>query len=147
MSNLLDNPILGMLTTPHHPADLLRAVHPGLVRLPRKPPADAGADPTVGPAVGPGTTGTIVLPGAELAVTFTESGRTATLAEDQTLLDAAESAGLSPRTGCRRGVCHRCVVPLVAGVTRNSRDGTVAVAGDTLRVCVSTAMTDVEVAL
>ena len=141
MPNLLDNPILGMLTTPHHPADLLRAVHPRLAAAAPTPTADAE------PAVHPSATGTIVLPGADLTVTFTESGGTATLAEDQTLLDAAESAGLSPRTGCRRGVCHRCVVSLDAGVTRNSRDGTVAVAGDTLRVCVSTAMTDVEVAL
>lgn len=142
-TNLLDNPILGMLTTPHHPADLLRALHPRLVPAGAETRTDVVADrPTE-----PNEPGTIVLPGANLAVTFTESGGTVALDEEQTLLDAAESAGLSPRTGCRRGVCHRCVVPLAAGVTRNSRDGTVAVAGDTLRICVSTAMTDVEVAL
>ena len=67
--------------------------------------------------------------------------------DSETILEAAESAGLEPRTGCRRGVCHRCVRPLTDGVSRNSRDGTISAAGDTVRICVSTAMTDVEVDL
>ncbi len=63
------------------------------------------------------------------------------------LLEIAESAGLTPRFGCRRGVCHRCTTQLLAGTTVNTRDGTVSEPGDAVRICVSTPVTNVELNL
>ena len=81
------------------------------------------------------------------AVRFTGSDVLATAEGDDTVLQVALDAGLDPTTGCRRGVCHRCATRLRSGSTSNSRDGTVGAAGDTIRICVSRPIVDVEVEL
>ena len=50
-------------------------------------------------------------------VVFSHSGKTVqwTAEEDLTLLELAESAGLSPGNACRMGVCQSCSVGLEAG--------------------------------
>lgn len=94
---------------------------------------DVGSDDAVGPG--------------RCTVHFARSGVSVPAEPDGLLLDLAESAGLEPTTGCRRGVCHRCTTQVLSGTTANTRDGTAGNAGDTVRICVSTATTDVELNL
>jgi ferredoxin-NADP reductase len=75
-------------------------------------------------------------------------GTTAVADDGRTLLVQAEAAGLAPAHGCRRGICRSCVVPLTAG-TVVEEGGTVVTAGPgtAVRLCVTVADGDVEVAL
>ncbi len=59
----------------------------------------------------------------------------------QTLLEAAEEAGLSPTFGCRSGVCRRCSIPLLDGTVVDVRDGRTAEGGMHLQPCTVTAPT------
>lgn len=71
-----------------------------------------------------------------------------TAASDQPLLEAAEAAGLSPRYGCRMGICHSCQCRKTAGSVRNLVTGEVSDTPDELiRICVSAAVNDVRLAL
>jgi ferredoxin-NADP reductase len=64
------------------------------------------------------------------------------------LLHLAENAGLNPAHGCRMGICHGCNTTLVSGCVRDLRTGgLIAEAGDTVQVCVCTAVGDVALAL
>ena len=81
-------------------------------------------------------------------VTFAATGRDAASDGGTTLLDLAESAGLAPRSGCRMGVCRRCVTPLRSGTVRDLRDGrTESEPGTHVQICVSAACGDVELDL
>ncbi len=81
-------------------------------------------------------------------VTFTAAGRGIASDGGATLLDLAESAGLAPRSGCRMGVCRRCVTPLRAGTVRDLRDGrTESEPGTHVQICISAACGDVELEL
>nr|WP_253717889.1 2Fe-2S iron-sulfur cluster-binding protein [Sphingomonas sp. AP4-R1] len=82
----------GPASLPAHPEDL--EVVP--TSSPAKPHAAA-------PAVAPGT------------VTFSVSGVSAALPADQTVLDAAEGAGVEIPYACRSGQCGVCVVKLLKG--------------------------------
>jgi ferredoxin-NADP reductase len=81
--------------------------------------------------------------GTTARVTFGASGRDALTSGDTTLLDLAESAGLSPAYGCRMGVCHTCTTPLLAGCARDLRDGRLSEAGTHVQLCVSAPAGDV----
>jgi ferredoxin len=112
-------------------------------------PADADS-----PAVGSDAVSNLASPGGRDAagvdgftVRFAQSGVSVPAGAEGVLLDLAESAGLEPTTGCRRGVCHRCTTEVLSGSTINTRDGTVGHPGDAVRICVSTATTDVELNL
>ncbi|MEQ8352505.1 MAG: ferredoxin reductase [Leptospiraceae bacterium] len=64
------------------------------------------------------------------------------------ILRLAEDAGLNPGHGCRMGICHSCDCALVAGSVRDLRTGAItSEAGQTVQVCVSVAVGDVEVEL
>ncbi|MYN06168.1 2Fe-2S iron-sulfur cluster binding domain-containing protein [Massilia sp. FT127W] len=64
------------------------------------------------------------------------------------LLRIAEDAGLNPKHGCRMGICHGCDTKLVSGCVRDLRNGAlIAEPGDTVQVCVCSAVGDVELAL
>lgn len=64
------------------------------------------------------------------------------------LLRLAEDAGLNPPHGCRMGICHGCNTTLVSGCVRDTRTGVlITEAGDTVQVCVCTAVGDAELAL
>jgi ferredoxin-NADP reductase len=64
------------------------------------------------------------LPTATAQIEFTRSGKTAPLAPDQTVLEAAEAVEVKIDYSCRVGICGSCAVPLKAGtVTMEVEDG------------------------
>jgi stearoyl-CoA 9-desaturase NADPH oxidoreductase len=64
------------------------------------------------------------------------------------LLEQAEGVGLSPETGCRRGICHTCTCRKSAGVVRNLVTGEVSSAEDEeIQICVSAPVGDVVIDL
>ena len=72
------------------------------------------------------------------AVTFARSGRRSDGAA--TLLAAGEEAGVLMPHGCRMGICHTCVVPLLSGQVRDVRTGAVQdTEGALVQTCVSAA--------
>ncbi len=56
-------------------------------------------------------------------VTFAKSGTTVSVDGATTLLEAGEQAGNVMPAGCRMGICHTCMVPLVSGTVRDLRTG------------------------
>ncbi|UGT54021.1 ferredoxin reductase [Nocardia asteroides] len=80
-------------------------------------------------------------------VTFSDSA----VAADNTgasLLEQAESAGLTPEYGCRMGICFSCTATKVSGCTRNLRTGELDADPDKqIQICVNTAVGDVDIAL
>lgn len=56
-------------------------------------------------------------------VHFLASGKTIQATGDKTLLELAESAGLSPKFGCRSGVCHECKCSRADGKVLNKLTG------------------------
>jgi ferredoxin-NADP reductase len=80
-------------------------------------------------------------------VTFAGAGVTAQ-ADGSTLLEQAEAAGLSPRNGCRMGICLTCKCTLNSGVVRDTLSGEIGgVPGEEIRICVSAPVGDVSVDL
>jgi len=62
----------------------------------------------------------------------------------RTLLAMAESAGLTPKSGCRMGICHTCACKKVSGVTRDVRTGELSTDENVeIRICVSEPVTNV----
>ncbi|MFP5346198.1 MAG: ferredoxin reductase [Actinomycetes bacterium] len=86
---------------------------------------------------------TVVTAGEGGTVTFSGTGTTVEVDGATTLLDAGEDAGVLLPSGCRMGICFRCVVPLREGAVRDLRSGelTTAVPEDGIRIqtCVSAA--------
>ncbi len=65
-----------------------------------------------------------------------------------TLLETAEAAGLTPKFGCRRGICGTCTTTKTAGVVRNLTTGRESHAdAEPVRLCVSVPCGDVTVDL
>jgi ferredoxin-NADP reductase len=56
-------------------------------------------------------------------VTFRKSGIEVDIDGATTLMEAGENEGIEMPYGCRMGICHTCVVPLVEGVVRDLRSG------------------------
>jgi ferredoxin-NADP reductase len=80
-------------------------------------------------------------------VTFSDSG--VDIVDDgRSLLEQAESAGLSPENGCRMGICHTCTRRKTAGTVRNLATGAVSTTPDEdVQICVSVPVGDVDLAL
>jgi stearoyl-CoA 9-desaturase NADPH oxidoreductase len=77
-------------------------------------------------------------------VSFAISGGEAVADGNTPLLDVAEAAGLSPKHGCRMGICHTCVVRLSSGSVCDLRDGRIqSDEGDFVQICVSAPRGDV----
>jgi stearoyl-CoA 9-desaturase NADPH oxidoreductase len=77
---------------------------------------------------------------ADSAIEVTDDGRS--------LLEQAESAGLTPANGCRMGICHTCTRRKTSGVVRNLTSGAVSTApGEDVQICVSVPVGDVDIAL
>lgn len=77
---------------------------------------------------------------ADSAVEITDDGRP--------LLDQAESAGLTPESGCRMGICFSCTRRKTSGAVRNVITG--ALSGteeEEVQICVSAPAGDVDIAL
>ena len=72
-----------------------------------------------------------VSPARRSAATAAKAGTSASPSPDievdvdgaTTLMQAGEDAGITMPYGCRMGICHTCVVPLVEGVVRDLRNG------------------------
>jgi stearoyl-CoA 9-desaturase NADPH oxidoreductase len=80
-------------------------------------------------------------------VRFLRSDRTAEIGEG-TLLEQAEAAGLSPRFGCRMGICHTCTCRKAAGAVRNLRTGEVSdEENEDIQLCISAPAGDVALEL
>jgi stearoyl-CoA 9-desaturase NADPH oxidoreductase len=85
---------------------------------------------------------------ASVAVTLLRSGRRVETHGSGTLLDQLERAGERPPYGCRLGICNTCRCRKRAGIVENARTGEVSSEGEEdIRLCVSRARTDLELAL
>ncbi|TBO30138.1 ferredoxin reductase [Aquabacterium lacunae] len=63
----------------------------------------------------------------------------------ETLLVAGEQAGYAIKHGCRQGICHECTCRLNQGAVKDLTTGDViAGQGQTIRLCVSSALSDVQ---
>ena len=86
--------------------------------------------------------------GALASVAFTRTGRTAELSPDQSVLEAAEDAGVDIPFECRSGICGQCKTPLIAGrVTMEVQDALTAAdrARGLILACQAHALRDIEV--
>jgi len=87
-------------------------------------------------------------PGEGGQVVFAKSATTVQAPGGTALLDAGEAAGVLMPSGCRMGICHGCVVPLLAGRVRDLRTGDVhGEEGDLVQTCISAAAGPVELDL
>ena len=75
-------------------------------------------------------------------VTFSRTGKTATVDGATTLMTAGEDAGVQMPFGCRMGICQSCVVMLEKGCVRDLRSGAEHVEGERIQTCVSVAAGD-----
>lgn len=55
------------------------------------------------------------LDGESFELVLQQSGVTLTIAEDQTIIEAMEAAGLEPMTSCEQGVCGTCLTTVLEG--------------------------------
>ncbi|GAB0106574.1 ferredoxin reductase [Nocardia sp. JMUB6875] len=84
---------------------------------------------------------------AEGKTTFSGSG---VVSENtgESLLEQAESAGLSPDYGCRMGICFTCTAVKRSGCTRNLRTGELDSDPDQpIQLCISAPVGDVDIAI
>lgn len=80
-------------------------------------------------------------------VSFADSG-VDVVDDGRSLLEQAESAGLSPENGCRMGICHTCTRRKTAGTVRNLITGAVSTGPDEdVQICVSVPVGDVDLSL
>ncbi|MBL8033218.1 MAG: 2Fe-2S iron-sulfur cluster binding domain-containing protein [Leptospiraceae bacterium] len=63
------------------------------------------------------------------------------------LLEAAEAAGLKPKHGCRRGICHECKAHKKSGMVKNILSGQLTQGEENIQLCVSQAVGKVEIIL
>lgn len=89
-----------------------------------------------------------MLDGEAAPVRFVHSAQSGVNVPGQTLLEAAEAAGLSPRFGCRAGICHECSCIKRSGVVRDARTGTLLTEDNQrIQLCVTQAVSAVELDL
>ncbi|WP_043794155.1 ferredoxin reductase [Pseudarthrobacter chlorophenolicus] len=73
-------------------------------------------------------------------VTFEASDREVEADGDTPILDVGEDAGVLMPSGCRMGICHSCLTPLLAGQVRDLRTGEIhGDPGQLIQTCVSAA--------
>ncbi|MBJ7353749.1 MAG: ferredoxin reductase [Thermoleophilaceae bacterium] len=90
---------------------------------------------------------TVVAADATGSVTFKRSG-IAVENDGQSLLLQAEQGNLSPRHGCRMGICHTCVCRVESGTVRHVRTGEVKTLNNELvQICVNAPVGDIEIDL
>ncbi|MGV9671745.1 MULTISPECIES: ferredoxin reductase [unclassified Gordonia (in: high G+C Gram-positive bacteria)] len=78
-------------------------------------------------------------------LTFARSGTSATN-DGRPILDQAESAGLTPESGCRMGICFSCTAIKKSGCTRNVLTGETDTESDTqIQLCINAPVGDVEI--
>jgi stearoyl-CoA 9-desaturase NADPH oxidoreductase len=86
--------------------------------------------------------------GTPVAITFVHSGKTFLTCGVDPLLVQAQRAGLSPKHGCKIGICRSCQCTKASGTVQNMQTGEISSAPDELiRLCISSARSDVKLAL
>ena len=81
------------------------------------------------------------------AVSFGNAEQMFTVLAGQSLLEGAEAAGLSPRFGCRRGICRTCQCRKLSGTVTNLLTGQVSGPGEELiQLCISSPQSAVALA-
>ncbi len=63
------------------------------------------------------------------------------------LLEVAEAAGLKPKHGCRRGICHECKVHKTSGTVKNILTGKETSGDENIQLCITQAVGRVEIEL
>ncbi|MGW6292707.1 cytochrome P450 [Streptomyces sp. NPDC055058] len=85
------------------------------------------------------------MPDTPFEVEFAESGRVVEVGAEETILEAAEKAGLAVVSSCKTGTCGTCETPVVSG-RADHRDSILTPseqeAGRTMLICVSRAAAD-----
>jgi len=83
-------------------------------------------------------------PGTPVEIVCATSGKTFTTQGAEPLLVQAERAGLSPKHGCRIGICRSCQCVKKSGTVQNLQTGEVSSApNELIRLCISSARSDV----
>lgn len=86
--------------------------------------------------------------GTPVVVSCTSSGASFTTQGTDPLLMQAERAGLSPKHGCRIGICRSCQCIKTSGTVENLQTGEVSSApNELIRLCITTARSDVALSL
>ncbi len=81
-------------------------------------------------------------------VTLLKTGRTLDVARNKSLLEALEEQGLTPRHGCRMGICNTCSCGKSSGATRDLHDRSVQhEPTHALRLCIHAAQSDLSLDL
>lgn len=85
---------------------------------------------------------------AKVRLALVRSGREVQTERVETLLEQLERGGEKPANGCRMGICNTCLCRKQSGVVENIVTGEVSSAPDEdIRICVSRARSDIELAL
>jgi ferredoxin-NADP reductase len=86
--------------------------------------------------------------GGRVTLRLATSGREIAAEGSASLLDQLERGGATPAYGCRMGICNTCRCVKRAGVVEDMRTGALSSEPDEeIRLCVSRARTDIELAL
>lgn len=81
-------------------------------------------------------------------VQFESSQQSVDSLGDATLLEIAEATGLSPKYGCRMGICHQCTCRKTSGTVINRLTGKASGPGDeSVQLCISVPSGDVSIDL
>lgn len=87
-------------------------------------------------------------PDLAVAVTAFQHGRAVAFQSRGNLLQSLEQAGLSPRYGCRRGICKQCLCDKKSGQVQNLLTGEVSSNGaERVQLCISVALSPLELQL
>lgn len=86
--------------------------------------------------------------GVLVQVRATRSKRSFTTTGERPLLVEAERAGLTPKHGCRIGICRTCRCRMTSGTVENLRTGVLSSEpGQLIQLCISAARSDLELEL
>ena len=82
--------------------------------------------------------------GTPASVTLANSGQSFVTQGNAPLLVQAENAGLSPKHGCRIGICRSCQCTKRSGTVENLQTGEISsLPNEQIRLCISAARSDV----
>lgn len=85
----------------------------------------------------------IVFKKKEVDILFSESNKKVKASTSKSILASAESNGITPEYGCRRGICHTCKVTKSSGRVMNNNTGIESGEGrEEIRICISSPVTD-----
>ncbi len=83
-------------------------------------------------------------PGTPASITLANSGQSFVTQGNAPLLVQAENAGLSPKHGCRIGICRSCQCTKRSGTVENLQTGEVSsTPNEQIRLCISAARSDI----